>query len=185
MFEGHQKKKKIKRRLETLEGSAACWWRFSANPEVQALLLEFWNRCKERNPTSLSTWSLCPARWTVMNSTQGLLSGPAVGHTRQGGDSPAHLSLRLRSLAATAPGQLLFTVQVSFTASWWKPAPTYITPSLPPTPEKPAPSRDGEGWGDWGGGGWGKWGGGALGVWSLKLTHCWGLFKEKDTKLEM
>ena len=71
------------------------------------MLLEFWNRCKERNPTSLSTWSLDPARWTVMNLPQGLLSGPAVGHTRQGGDSPSHLSLRPRSLAATAPGQLL------------------------------------------------------------------------------
>ena len=117
---------------------------------------------------------------------QGLLSGLAVGLSRQGADVPSHLSLRPPSLAPVLPGNFFHCSDLLYGFLIETGAHQHQTITAP-TPEKKnlIAGRDGEGWGiglveDGGGGGRG-----ALGLWSLKLTHSWGLFKKKDTKLEL
>ena len=87
---------------------------------------------------------------------------------------------------SSAPGQLLLMFRSPLRLPDGNPRPPTSDHHCPPPRKKTLiAGRDGEGWGiglveDKGGGG-----GGALGLWSLKLTHCWGLFKKKDTKLEI
>ena len=119
------------------------------------MLLEFWNLCKERNPTHLSTWSLGPAPGTVLNLPQGLLSGLAVGHSLQGADVLSHLSLRPRSLAAVLPGNFFYCSDLLYGFLMETRAHQHQTITAP-HPEKNPHSRQGwGGLGDWVGGGQG------------------------------
>lgn len=116
------------------------------------MLLEFWNRCKERNPTHLSTWN--PGDGSELAAGTSEWTGRrALWPGRGRAISPVTPSAEP---CTSAPGQLLSLFRSPLRLPDGNRRPPTSDHHCPPPRKKKPHSRQGwGGLGDWVGGGWG------------------------------